>query len=97
MDPEYPFVGQECASYREFSAGYCDGNRRARFGIHSQRRAQGSFYFRTAPQQPYVQRRQGLWLDGVARKAGGGRRGDSVLRLWTRCRRRRARDKDRCL
>ncbi|KAH8323916.1 hypothetical protein KR067_012779 [Drosophila pandora] len=97
MDPEYPFVGQECSSYRQFSAGYCDGNRRARFGIHSQRRAQGSFYFRTAPQQPYVQRRQGLWLDGVARKAGAGRRADSVLRLWTRSWRRRARDKDRCL
>ncbi|XP_017063971.1 lipoprotein lipase [Drosophila eugracilis] len=109
MDPEYPFVGYECGSYREFSAGYCDGNRKARFGIHSQRRAQGSFYFRTASQQPYVQRRQTNWLSGVGRMVSSGRgtkvdQGSPlVLRLWTnswrrrqRARKRQRRERDRC-
>jgi len=105
MDPEYPFVGLECGSYREFAAGYCDANRKARFGIHSQRRAQGSFYFRTAPQQPYVQRRQSNWLSGVGRMAPEGGRSPLVLRLWTnswrrreraRGRQRRERERDRC-
>ncbi|XP_017055214.1 endothelial lipase [Drosophila ficusphila] len=109
MDPEYPFVGFECGSYREFSAGYCDGNRKARFGIHSQRRAQGSFYFRTASQQPYVQRRQSNWLGGVGRMAGAGGKvatasgNPLVLRLWTnswrrreRARKRQKRHRDRC-
>ncbi|KAH8287083.1 hypothetical protein KR054_002212 [Drosophila jambulina] len=106
MDPEYPFVGYECGSYREFSAGYCDGNRRARFGIHSQRRAQGSFYFRTAPQQPYVERRQANWLSGVGRMASASARGRGqsqgriasrplVLRLWTNSWRRRERERKR--
>ncbi|EDW27150.1 GL16601 [Drosophila persimilis] len=91
MDPQYPFVGYECGSYREFAAGYCDQNRRARFGIHSQRRAQGSFYFTTASQQPYVQRRLGGWLSGVGRQvdstsASGQKKngpGQLMLRLWT--------------
>ncbi|ALC48719.1 CG1986 [Drosophila busckii] len=54
MDPKYPFVGYQCDSYRDFSAGRCDKNRRARFGIHSRRRTQGSFYFDTGSHQPYV-------------------------------------------
>ncbi|XP_017147205.1 lipoprotein lipase [Drosophila miranda] len=91
MDPQYPFVGYECGSYREFAAGYCDQNRRARFGIHSQRRAQGSFYFTTASQQPYVQRRLGGWLSGMGRQvdstsASGQKKngpGQLMLRLWT--------------
>ncbi|XP_016954439.1 endothelial lipase [Drosophila biarmipes] len=95
MDPEYPFVGLECGSYREFAAGYCDANRKARFGIHSQRRAQGSFYFRTAPQQPYVQRRQTGWLGGVGRMAPGGGRSPLVLRLWANSWRRRERGRGR--
>ncbi|KAI8033734.1 endothelial lipase [Drosophila gunungcola] len=110
MDPEYPFVGLECGSYREFSHGYCDGNRKARFGIHSQRRAQGSFYFRTAPQQPYVQRRQTNFLSAEGRMASGrgsnvnGRRSKVdgnlngsplVLRLWTNSWRRRKRQRER--
>ncbi|EDV46215.1 endothelial lipase [Drosophila erecta] len=105
MDPEYPFVGSECGSNREFSAGFCDGNRKARFGIHSQRRARGSFYFRTAPQPPYVQRRQADWLSGVGRMAAAkvspGAQSPLMLRLWTnswrreRARERQRRDRDR--
>lgn len=102
MDPEYPFVGYECGSYREFSGGYCDGNRRARFGIHSQRRAQGSFYFRTAPQPPYVERRQAYWLSGVGRMATAVGQGQGqvsgtplVLRLWKNSWRRRERQRKR--
>ncbi|KAH8238611.1 hypothetical protein KR032_011459 [Drosophila birchii] len=104
MDPEYPFVGYECGSYREFSAGYCDGNRRARFGIHSQRRAQGSFYFRTSSEQPYVERRQANWLSGVGRMATTGSQSriqdqivgrPLVLRIWPNIWRRRERERER--
>ncbi|XP_032582116.1 endothelial lipase [Drosophila sechellia] len=99
MDPEYPFVGYECGSYRQFAAGYCDGNRKARFGIHSQRRAQGSFYFRTAPQQPYVPRRQANWLSGVGRMSSSTvsqvSQSPLVLRLWTNSWRRRERARER--
>lgn len=58
MDPQYPFVGTQCDSYRDYSAGRCDNNRRARFGIHSQRRSRGSFYFDTSSTHPYVQRQR---------------------------------------
>ncbi|XP_034103812.1 pancreatic triacylglycerol lipase [Drosophila albomicans] len=72
MDPQYPFVGYQCDSYREFAAGRCNGNRRARFGIHSQRRTQGSFYFDTTSSHPYVQRqrweRRRRWQRKRARK-----------------------------
>lgn len=70
MDPQYPFVGTECASYRDFSAGRCDNNRRARFGIHSQRRTRGTFYFDTSSTHPYVQRqRRGQRLFRASRRA----------------------------
>ncbi|KAH8301032.1 hypothetical protein KR044_011939, partial [Drosophila immigrans] len=58
MDPQYPFVGYQCDSYRDFAAGRCNNNRRARFGIHSRRRTQGSFYFDTTSSHPYVQRQR---------------------------------------
>ncbi|XP_030246146.1 lipase member H-B isoform X2 [Drosophila navojoa] len=58
MDPQYPFIGYECESYRAYRAGYCDNNRRAIFGIHSQRWIQGSFYFDTSSSHPYVQRQR---------------------------------------
>ncbi|XP_030379722.1 endothelial lipase [Scaptodrosophila lebanonensis] len=74
MNPQFPFVGYQCGSYREFVAGKCSSNRRARFGIHSLRKAQGNFYFNTEPNRPYVQRqRQRLW-PAVGRQAATGQR-----------------------
>ncbi|XP_014092828.2 pancreatic lipase-related protein 2 isoform X1 [Bactrocera oleae] len=59
MNPAFPFVGNHCSSYDNFVHGLCRQGHRGRFGIHSQRRSYGNFYFVTEPQPPYVQRR--LW------------------------------------
>ncbi|XP_068154018.1 endothelial lipase [Drosophila tropicalis] len=97
MDPEYPFVGTQCGSYREFTAGSCEGNGRARFGIHSHRRAEGSYYFDTDSQQPYVQRRrEDLWSIGrqASTRAGSGVRSGAGLRIWRTGWRRRQRERN---
>ncbi|XP_020713084.1 pancreatic lipase-related protein 2 isoform X2 [Ceratitis capitata] len=58
MNPAFPFVGNHCNSYDNFVLGLCAQGHRGRFGIHSQRRSHGNFYFVTEPQPPYVQRRR---------------------------------------
>ncbi|XP_054729223.1 pancreatic lipase-related protein 2 [Anastrepha obliqua] len=58
MNPAFPFVGYHCSSYEKFALGQCAQNHRGRFGIHSQRRSHGDFYFDTESQAPFVQRRQ---------------------------------------
>lgn len=79
MDPQYPFIGTECDSYRDFSAGRCANNRRARFGIHSQRRTRGSFYFDTSSTHPYVQRQR----RGQRRFRASTRVAPILLRNWS--------------
>ncbi|XP_075154492.1 pancreatic lipase-related protein 2 [Haematobia irritans] len=54
MNPAYPFIGYHCDSYRSFSNGHCSGNRYGRFGVHSQRKKRGDFYFDTLSHKPYV-------------------------------------------
>ncbi|XP_067637111.1 pancreatic lipase-related protein 2 isoform X2 [Eurosta solidaginis] len=57
MNPAFPFVGYNCSSYDNFKRGLCVLSHRRRFGIHSQHRSYGDFYFDTKPQAPYVQRK----------------------------------------
>ncbi|KAM8718707.1 hypothetical protein ACLKA7_001424 [Drosophila subpalustris] len=106
MDPQNPFVGYQCASYREFTSGRCNNNRRARFGIHSHRKTNGSFYFDTTPSRQRWERQRNLnwkndrdypvmWENPLERQTGAPTTiaGDLQSRLWMR---KRGRDRSRC-
>ncbi|XP_036318936.1 pancreatic lipase-related protein 2 isoform X1 [Rhagoletis pomonella] len=83
MNPAFPFVGYHCSSYENFEQGLCAQSYRGRFGIHSQRRNHGDFYFDTESQPPYVQRRQWQqrWLHQQRQKWRRRQRVDGLAAL----------------
>ncbi|KAJ1519468.1 hypothetical protein ONE63_004754 [Megalurothrips usitatus] len=47
------FLGTKCGNYSSFKAGKCKGNPTEQLGLGCDRRARGSFYFRTNKVPPY--------------------------------------------